>query len=736
VRAQSKQFISGSTDAGPAAGDDPLLRHLGWIARYHGLGFSGHSVLSGLPLDDGGHLNVNLVPRAAAQCGLSASIVQQRPSSVPAHVAPFIINTDDGVPILVVRVDAGSQSADVIDGIHGQYNCPWAELDRMGSGTAILFAPVISSDDAAAPVTAGIARPAGGHWLWSQLARLWPVWLKVLIAACLINILGLAMPLFVMQVYDRVLPNQTISTLWALTAGVIIAIVFELILRQLRTAVLDHAGREVDVKVGSALFQHILAVPLASRRQSVGAIANQIREFETVRDVFTSASVIAVTDLVFIAVVVAVMAVVAGPLAWTVILAVPVVIVLTLMTLWPLGRAVRANVAQASRRHGILVESLAAAETLKAINAEGVMQRRWEDAVAATTRSSTATKGWASLALNISLLVQQIVGIVIIVWGVFLVNDGVLTVGALIAASMLSARALAPLANIAMTITRAQNAVTALRGINAVMALPTERLAAGETIEHPGVAFNDVTFRYPGQANLALAGLTLKITPGERIGIIGRVGSGKSTLGRLLARLYEPASGTVMVGGLDIASVDTAEVRAAVGYLGQDIELFQGTLRDNLTLGRRDATVDEITAALHFAGADGVVAAHPLGLAQPLGERGQGLSGGQRQAVGLARALLRQPKVLFLDEPSSAMDTGSETELVRRLGNWCNSGRALIVCTHRLQLLDLCDRLIVMDGGRIIADGPKAQVLATLRPQTPVAAAAKPVPAIVPASAP
>jgi ATP-binding cassette, subfamily C, bacterial LapB len=730
--------------AGSTAGDDLLLRHIGWIARYHGLGFSEHSVLSGLPLDDSGQLNVNLVPRAAAQCGLAASIVQQRPSSLPAHVAPFIINTVDGTPILVVRVDADTQSAEVIDGTHGQHNCSIAELDRMGSGTAILFAPILSIDDGTLPVTASVPRLAAGHWLWSQLARLWPVWLKVLIAACLINILGLAMPLFVMQVYDRVLPNQTISTLWALTAGVIIAIIFDLILRQLRTAVLDHAGRDVDVKVGSSLFQHIMAVPLASRRQPVGMIANQIREFETVRDVFTSASVIAVTDLVFIAVVVAVMGTVAGPLAWTVIAAVPVVIVLTLMTLWPLGRAVRANVAQASRRHGILVESLSAAETLKSINAEGVMQRRWEDAVAATTRSSTATKGWASLALNISLLVQQIVGIVIIVWGVFLVNDGVLTVGALIAASMLSARALAPLANIAMTITRAQNAVTALRGINAVMALPTERLAAGEVIDNPRVEFNDVAFRYPGQANLALGGLTIKIAPGERVGIIGRVGSGKSTLGRLLARLYEPASGSVVIGGLDIANVDTAEVRAAVGYLGQEIELFQGTLRDNLTLGRRDATDDEIAAALHFAGADGVVSAHPLGLAQPLGERGQGLSGGQRQAVGLARALLRQPKVLFLDEPSSAMDTGSETELVRRLGNWCNADRVLIVCTHRLQLLDLCERLIVMDAGRIIADGPKAQVLATLRSQTatpsvaqqkPVATAAV-IPAVAPASAP
>jgi ATP-binding cassette, subfamily C, bacterial LapB len=224
-----------------------------------------------------------------------------------------------------------------------------------------------------------------------------------------------------------------------------------------------------------------------------------------------------------------------------------------------------------------------------------------------------------------------------------------------------------------------------------------------------------VTFRYPGQTNVALSGLTLKIAPGERVGIIGRVGSGKSTLGRLLAKLYEPAGGSVVLGGLDIANVDTADVRSAVGYLAQDTELFQGTLRDNLTLGRRDASDDEIAAALHFSGADLFVAAHPLGLAQPLGERGQGLSGGQRQAVGLARALLRQPQILFLDEPSSAMDTGTETELVRRLGNWCNAGRVLIVCTHRLQLLDLCERLIIIEGGRIVADGPKAQVLATLR---------------------
>jgi ATP-binding cassette, subfamily C, bacterial LapB len=716
---------------------DPYLACLAWMARFHGFSYSQSLALRGLPSTEGQPLDSALLGRAAANCGLTTSRAELRPSTVPAVVAPFIAELHGGQVCVVRKLDRRKGMAEVVfpaDAVGASTETSdisrrisFADLDRDATGRVFYVAPVLSAGSA----RDGSARSAPpGHWLWQPVRQMWPAWLMVLVAACVINLLGLATPVFVMQVYDRVLPNQTIPTLWALTAGVTVAIVFDLLLRQLRAAVLDHAGRMVDVKVAGHLFQRIMAVSMNERRQPVGGVANQIREFETVRDFFTSSSVIAATDVVFIGLIIAVTWIIAGPLAWAIIIAVPVVILLTLATLIPLGRSVRETLAHASRRHSVLVESLTAIETLKSVNGEGVMQRRWEEAVGATARANTATRYWSSLAMHLSMVVQQAVSIIIVVWGVYLVSDGTLSVGGLIAASMLAGRALAPLANIAMTVTRAQQAFAALRGLNALMDLKVEdQPGAGSTekITHAKIDLKGVTFRYPDQANAALDDVSLSIRPGERVAIVGRVGSGKSTLGRLMARLYAPQAGQILIGGLDIQSVDSGDVRTTVGFVPQDIELFAGTLRDNLTLGARAASDAEIETAIALTGVDQFVASHPLGLGMQLRERGQGLSGGQRQAVGLARALLRQPKVLFLDEPSSAMDTGTEAELVRRLASWCDPTRVLIVCTHRLHLLELCDRLIVIEGGRIAADGPKAEVLSKLRIAAPVQAVPAPV---------
>jgi ATP-binding cassette, subfamily C, bacterial LapB len=702
--------------AAPPLTPDHLLDCLGWIVRFHGGGFAPAAALSGLPLAADHRLTADLLPRAAKNCGLQAELVALQPSAVPALVAPFIALMANDQPCVVVRLDKRSRTASVVyPGSDGERRITLADLDLAATGTVIYLTPAAQiADTVAAPATP--ANPS--RWLWGPVLRLWPAWTNVLIAACVINLLGLAVPIFVMQIYDRVLPNQTLPTLWALTAGVVIAVIFDFVLRQLRASMLDQAGWLVDVNVASHLFQRVMRISLAARQQSVGTLANQIREFETVRDFFTSSSVIALTDLLFIGLIIAVMWMIAGPLAWAVIIAVPLVIATTLLSLIPLGRSVRATLGHASRRHSILVESLSSIETLKALNAEGVMQRRWEAAVSATARANTSTRTWSSVALHMSLLVQQAIGILVLVWGVYLVNDGIISVGALIAASMLSGRALAPLSNIAMTITRAQQAFTALRSINALMALPVEQADGRMKVERittSSVELRNVSFSYTDQATPALSNVSIKMAPGERIGIVGRVGSGKSTLGRLIARLYAASSGTLLVGGLDVLSVDPAEVRAAVGYVQQDVELFEGTLRENITLGHQSASEADIAQAIQIAGLEPFVAAHPLGLGLPLRERGQGLSGGQRQAVGLARTLLRQPKILFLDEPSSAMDIGTESELVRRLATWCTDARVLIVSTHRLQLLELCDRVIIIDNGQITADGPKAQVLASLR---------------------
>jgi ATP-binding cassette subfamily C protein LapB len=695
--------------------DDPLLACLAFLARSHGLPFSRSAVVGHLPIGGAGRLSAELFPRAAARLGLKARVLARRPSQVPGVLVPYIVLFRTGEAGIVVRKPAGKRRLSIVfpELSDTPRKLRPGSLDKQSSGVVIYLT---REHDAAEPETGEPARRPR-HWFWSEVLRFWPAWLQIVAAALLVNLLGLAFPLFVMNVYDRVIPNFAIPTLWALCAGIGMAVAFEFLLRQLRAVALDEAGCRVDMRIASSLFEHVLALPMRERREDTGALANAVREFETVRDFFTSSSIIAITDLLFIGVFIVVLMAIVGPIAYVPLAAVPLVLVLTLLIQLPLSRSVRLTQAEASRRHSLLVESLAGAETIKAVAAEGVMQRRWEHAVAATARANAATRFWSSLAVYSTAVLQQVVGIVILVWGVFLVADGQITVGGLIAASLLGGRVLAPLGNIAMTLARAQHAFTAMRGISGLMHLPSERaavLASGERVREGRLDFRNVHFAYDGASVDALSNISFRIEPGERVGIVGRVGSGKSTLGKVTAGLYQADKGSVLVDGAEIRRYDPAELRRGVGFVGQEAELFAGTLRDNITIGCQRASEAEIAEAARLAGIDAFTAANPMGLALRIGERGRGLSGGQRQAVALARMLLRNPKILFLDEPSSGMDANTEAELIRHIGEWARGGATLLVCTHRMSFLEVVDRLLVLDRGRLVADGPKAEVLARL----------------------
>lgn len=708
---------AGNMSAGDGASvDDPLLACLEFVSRELGQPFSRAAVLSGLPLKQG-ILSVDLFGRAAERAGLNAKLVERAPSSVPAMVVPYIVLLASGDAGVVVGKSAASRIAQVVFPAVSEEPrvVPFKALDDDASGHVIY----VTCAETPRELTGDAGDRAGQrHWLWDKVRQFWPSWAQIVFAALIINVLGLALPLFVMNVYDRVIPNLAIPTLLALAAGVVLALFFDFALKQLRAVVLDRTGRRVDMSVAASLFEHALGVSMAERRGSSGALANQIREFELVRDFFTSSSIIAITDLLFIGVFIAVLWLIVGPIAWVPLIAVPIVLLTTLLIQIPLARSVQATQGEASRRHAILVESLIGAETIKAVAGEGVMQRRWEDAVAATARANSATKFWSSLAMYSTALVQQAVSVVIIVWGVFLVAEGDISIGGLIAANILAGRVLAPLGNIAMTIARAQQAFTALSGITAFMNLERERpggLSEGRTVRGADVEFRNVSFTYPGASAEALDDVSFKIAAGERVGIIGRIGSGKTTAGKLLAALYSADKGSVIVDGVNVSRFDPADLRAGVTYLSQDPELFAGTLRDNIVLGRPNASEEEIAEVTRVSGVDAFTAAHPLGLAMPVGERGRGLSGGQQQAVALARTLLRHPNILFLDEPASAMDTGTEAVLVAQLRDALSDEQTLIVCTHRISVLELVDRLIVIDAGKVVADGPKGDVIRALQ---------------------
>lgn len=698
---------------------DPLLAALEFVCALIGKPFSRNAALHGLPLP-AGTLTVGLFPRSAAQLDLDALVVSRRPSQVPGLVCPFIVLFKSGdVGVVTEKAGRGRKLRVAVPGVTDGRDMTAAETDANALDTVIY----ISDRARAAPPEGAIsaARRRDGHWLWSILRKFWPSWSQVIVAALLVNILGLALPLFVMTVYDRVIPYQSIPTLWALAFGVLIALVFDFILRMLRAEIIENSSRRIDMAISADLFAHALDVKMATRPARAGELANQIREFEAVRDFFTSSSITSAIDLLFIGIFLGLLWFLVGELALAPLIAVPIFLLVTLLLQFPLARSVAQSQLAATGRHATLVEALVAIETVKAQRAEGLMQRNWEHAVAGTVQAGHATKFWSSLGTYFSLFMQQAVSVVVIVWGVYLVGDGAITIGALIAANILAGRILAPLTGIAMTVARAQSAFAALRQLNGLMHMERDH---GERSQHAGriaggaIELRELTFAYPGQTSPALRSVTLNIRPGERIGVIGRVASGKSTLGKLLCGLYTPDSGSILIDGTDIRHHWMADIRDAIVYVVQEPELFSGSLRENVVFGRRVGEA-RIEAATRATGVSAFAAAHPLGYAMPIGERGRAMSGGQRQAVAISRALLGQPRLLYLDEPTSAMDNQTEANFVAGMRDWLPADVTLLLATHRSSLLQLVDRLLVFDAGRLVADGPRDKVLKELEKRRP-----------------
>lgn len=461
-----------------------------------------------------------------------------------------------------------------------------------------------------------------------------------------------------------------------------------------------------------------MTIAMKARPASTGAFAAHLREFESVRDFFTSATLTALTDLMFVGLFIAVISVVAGPLAWIPSVVAVAVLLLALLIQRPLSRAVTESQALGARKHGLLVEAVSGLDTIRALGAEGRMQRQWELAVGATARSAQRSRFWSTLGVNMTLLSQQMVSVLIVVAGVMLAARHEITQGGIIAAVILGGRAVGPLANIANTLVRAHQSWQAYRTLDKIMALPVERPETSHLISRAvtgQVQFRDVSFSYPASDAPALRGISIDVAPGEKVGIVGRVGSGKTTLGRLLINLYDPDEGAVLLDGVDLRQYHPADIRRAVGFVMQDVMLFDGTIRDNIALALPGADDALVLRAAQLAGVDEFVSEHPRGYGLRVGERGQNLSGGQRQAVALARALLLDPPILMLDEPTSAMDNAAETAFIRRIASATRgSERTLIVTTHRLSLLRLVDRLIVLDKGKMLMDGPRDQVLKKL----------------------
>jgi ATP-binding cassette subfamily C protein LapB len=706
--------------------NDALAHALSWLTRHHGRERSPESLLAGLPM--AGRLGPDQAVRALRDAGFNAGLVQRGIAELHHLLLPAVLLLNGGdACIVLARKDAPGQYDVVMPGReHHACTATEGELAAEYTGIALVATPQVQTTHAGED--ARLLADPGQHWLWGTLRRFVPYYRSALIAALLTNVLMLVTGLSTSVIYDKVIPHQAFVTLWTLATASGLAITFDFISRQLRAYLIDVAGRKADLIVGAKLFRQTLSVRMEHRPESSGAYAHTLGQIEVVREFFASATLSALSDLPFIVVFVTMVFIVGGPLGWVLAFAIPSLLGMSLLIQSSLRRSMSANMQQHADLHGVLVEAVEGMEDLKAAGAQGRFLRHYEETTAAAAASSLRSRSITAIAGNISGIAQQAVTMVMLVWGVYLIGDKVITGGALIASVMFSNRAVAPLSSVVGLAMRYQGARAAMRALDRVMRLPVEREAGKSYVprrELSGrIGLNEVGFSYPhvgpGEAPKVLKGINLKLAPGERVAVLGRIGSGKSTVLRLLAGLYQPTEGMVDVDGIDLRQIDPADFRARVGFVSQDPRLFTGSLRDNVLLDRPTADPGRLPDVAKLTGLDRVVAAHPMGWDLPVGESGALLSGGQRQLVALSRCLVTKPQILLMDEPTSSMDAQSEVAFLRQLKE-ASGNCTLVMVTHRPAVLELVSRMIVVDGGRIVLDGPKDQVLAALSGQRPAA---------------
>jgi ATP-binding cassette subfamily C protein LapB len=702
-------------------GKDSLLWGVEWLCAHHSKLVSKEVLYSGLPKSD--KLEPETALRMLDQIGISAGWVKRDLNKISSYLFPLLIARNDGsYCILTARKGKRGryQYQVVVPESGGAVMVGEADLQDSYGGYALVATPKPKLDARADDQLLPKAQDEG-HWLFSTLWRYRHYFYSAALAALLANILTLASTFFTMNVYDRVIPTQAYVTLWSLAIGVLIAIVFEFTSRQVRAYLIDVAGKKADLILGAKLFRQVMAMRMENKPQSSGTFANQLRDFEAVRDFVTSATLATLSDLPFCVLFMFIIYMIGGPLAIVPVLAIPIILIVSVIIQWPLGRYMEENIREISLKQGLLIESIEGLEALKAAQGEGVMQKRWDDFSALAAASSMKTRYLSMLTSNFVTFIQQITTVCIVVFGVYLIHAGELTMGAMIGVVILSSRSLAPLASVVGLALRYQHAKTALKSLNQLMAAPTDRDASINYLPTPKFTGNmrlkKVGFSYPVPGMMVapriLDNININIQAGERIAILGKIGSGKSTLLRVMARLFQQGSGQLFIDGVDATQVDPADWRAAVGYVGQDCRLFYGTLRHNVIIGNPGVSTEEFLRVVRLTGLDRVAARHPLGFDMPIGEMGNGLSGGQKQLVALARCLLLRPKILLMDEPTSSMDAMTETLFLRRLKD-ATQGQTLIIVTHRMSVLSLVERLIVLEDGRVVKDGPKEQVIASL----------------------
>ena len=704
--------------------DDSLLKSLVMYTKLFHKPFSADALLSGLPVHNKGEASKlfstdgkskSLFSRAASRAGLKSTLIKRELSDMLELHLPMILLLSNDNTCILESFSSDRDEAKVIypDGEGSQEWVKVADLDREYLGFAFLLKKQFEYNTK----NSRKLEIKSKHWFWDTLKLSFPIYRDVLLASLLINLFVLATPLFTMNVYDRVIPNNAEETLIVFTIGIVFVYVLDVLLKFTRGYMLELAGKKSDIIMSSMIFERVLNLKMALHPQSVGSFANNLKNFESIRSFFTTATMAAIIDIPFTMIFLIVIYYIGGHLVFVPLITIILIFIYAMIIKKPLRESIESSHEVNAKKNSILIETLQNIETVKSMSMSGKQQWEFEESTGEIAEKNLKTRLLSSSIPYITNLLIQLNTIFIVVLGVYLIKDFELTMGGLIAAVILTSRTVAPMGQAAALITNYSDAKASYDVINQIISRDMERPEGKEFVERPAfkgkIEFKNVTFSYPDAEMPALDNVSFIINAGEKVAILGRIGSGKSTISKLILKLYEPSSGTIFIDGIDISQIDPADLRRSIGYVPQDIHLFKGTIKENIISSDLHPEMEDILASADISGVDSFVKIHPRGYEMHIGERGAGLSGGQRQGVGIARALMRDSSMMIMDEPTNAMDQTTESELIKKLKIEIQE-KTFILVTQKMSPLILVDRIIVMNHAKVLIDDTKQEVIKKL----------------------
>lgn len=695
--------------------EDTLLGCLLFLSKYHKRTASAESLIAGLAIHND-YMTPSMFVKSAKKIGLITKAVNRKLSQIQNNILPAVLLLNDNTTCVLTEIDNTNKTAKIINpniSIEAISEISLDELEENYSENIFLIKPAYNFENR---VNKEVVVDDNKRWFFRTMQKNVGIYKLVLIAALLINIFVIFVPLFTMNVYDRVLPNKAVDTLWVLLIGIIVVLCFDFVLKLMRAYFIEQAGKRADIRMSNKIFDQLLNIKLDSKPSSTGMFVSRLQSFESVREFFTTATVTALIDLPFVLLFVGIIFYIGGPLGYVSLASMAVAIIFSWLMQKPIKKTILNSAKEDQIKQTVLTETVTGLEIIKSVRAQNRMKTHWEKSISQTSYYGNKSHYLSQLVNYFVGFISQLSGVVIVAFGVILASSGEITMGVIIAAMMLNSRVIGPVSQIAGMIIRLDRTMLSLNNIDEIMQMPVERQANYKYLSRPNldgdIVFKDVNFAYKDQKFDVLKNINLQIKKGEKVGIIGKIGSGKSTLSKLLLNLYEPTKGSVLVDNTDIRQIDSVDLRRSMGHVPQEPFLFMGSIKDNITIGQQYASDEQILEASKVAGVHEFLGKHESGYDLVVGERGEGLSGGERQAVTLARAILSKPNILVLDEPTNMMDDLSENNFKNRLSKIIED-KTVILITHKPSLLSLVDRLIVVEEGKVVADGPKEKIISS-----------------------